>query len=163
MHLTTIFFALLVLNLYLLTDRRIGADSGFKVFYALTLFVNLFASLCRMSILSVPAAVFIHILFCSKGKTRYEKYRIWSPLFAIYMVYPLLLLSIGESRSMAVLNPLLNRLGFILRSPVFSRVFSAIGPAARFLPLFLSGLFTLYLLPCFKSVFRFKPEGANAG
>lgn len=90
-HLFVVFFTLLVLNFYLKTDQFISTGSSYRWYYALTLVLNLIASLCRTSILILPLMVVTHILFCSKDKAeRIRKYWLWLPLLATYLLYPLI-------------------------------------------------------------------------
>ncbi|MFH0772380.1 MAG: hypothetical protein V1933_07155 [Candidatus Omnitrophota bacterium] len=90
-HLVAMFFALLVLNLYLKTVSRIDEGGEWRNYFRLTLFFNLLASFCQIAILILPASVLSHILICSKdAKDRVRKYDIWLPLFITYFGYPLI-------------------------------------------------------------------------
>lgn len=145
MHLATIFFILLVLIFYLKTDNLIGNNLKFRRFYILTLCINFFAPLCRLSILSLPVMILTHILFCSKDKEqRLRKYKIWMPLFATYLIYPLLLISCGEFRFKALLGPLIAKFGFVFKNTLLYSFFANINIVTKFFILFLIGLCFLY-------------------
>lgn len=97
-HLLIIFFTFLVLNLYLKTNEYIDRNSRWSIYFWLTLFVNFLASFCPFAILILPAAIFVHILFCAKDThDRVRKYEIWLPLFITYLGNPLIRLCYAGS------------------------------------------------------------------
>lgn len=134
-HLVTVSFILLGLNLYLKSDELIGVRArGWRVIYALTLLINIFASFCIVSIALLPAIIFTHILFCAKdNKERARKYTIWLPLFVVYLVYPILPVISGHDKVARLLARFPASAGFAAR----------LNMPARFLILFFSGLLCL--------------------
>lgn len=115
-HLIVVFFVLLVLNLYLKTDRLISEGGAFRIYWGLTLMINLLASFCRASILILPIVILTHILFCSKDDSdRVKKYGIWLPLFITYLGYPLFVLAtLGDNR----LSMVFARINILLKFPL---------------------------------------------
>lgn len=100
-HLLIVFFTLLTLNLYIVTDLRQIHGSKYKLFYTSTLLANFFASfLCRINIAILPVIILAHILFCSKdAKDCFNKYKVWIPLFLTYLFYPVItLIFIGDHK-----------------------------------------------------------------
>lgn len=153
MHVATIFFIFLVLIFYLKTDKLIVHNQRFGRFYIPTLVINFFAPLCRLSILSLPVMVLAHILFCSKDNAeRIKKYKIWMPLFATYLIYPLFLISSGEFRFQALIEPFLAKCGPHFRDLLSHSFFVKVNSGMGFFVLFLAGLFLLY---AFKAVLVF--------
>ena len=100
-HLIIVFFILLTLNLYLITDSYVEKGVPYRKFYVLTLAVNFLATaLCRINIIMLPVIIFAHILFCSKDKKGSQiNYNRWLPLFVTYLFYPLFtLISVGDHK-----------------------------------------------------------------
>lgn len=98
-HLVVVFFILLIMNLYLKTDSLLSSGLKYRRWFVLTLAVNLFASICRPSILILPAIILSHIILSAKNESdRLKKYNIWLPLFFMYLLYPLFIFAIGDPR-----------------------------------------------------------------
>ena len=91
-HLVVVFYSACD-DLYLKTDIL---SCGLKYRrFILTLAVNLFASICRPSILILPAIILSHIILSAKQTDRLKKYDIWRPLF-LCIFYPLFIFAIGD-------------------------------------------------------------------
>lgn len=99
-HLFAVFFIMLVLSLYLETDRRILTGGAHRFYYFATIISNFLASFCRTSVVIIPLAVIVHIIFCSRdAATRVKRFNTWLPLFVIYLFYPLITLTyVGDNR-----------------------------------------------------------------
>ncbi|MBU2541487.1 MAG: hypothetical protein KJ593_06270 [Candidatus Omnitrophica bacterium] len=128
-HLIVVFFILFVLNFYLRTDELISSNKKYRSYYILTLIFNLVASFSRASIFILPAMIMTHILFCSKNHDeRIRKYDIWLPLFATYLIYPLVTFAFGETRLFMFFHN--------VNIPIFT----------KYLIMFFSGAFCLFTL-----------------
>lgn len=103
-HLATIFFILLVLNLYLKTEQLMDKGDKYLKYYIITLISNLAASFCRPSILMLPASIFCHIIFSPENdKNRINKYQVWLPIFLTYLIYPLIRLTYVYDNQLSML------------------------------------------------------------
>lgn len=95
-HLIVIFFFFLIMFFYLKTDELVNLDGDYRKYYRLTLFLSFPASFQELSILIIPLAILIHILFTADNHSRLlAKYRLWVPLFIIFSVYQLIVLMLG--------------------------------------------------------------------
>ncbi len=87
-HIIAVFTILLILDLYLLTERRVQSRAPYRWPFIAAWGVTLFASLQR-STLIVPVSILTHILACSRdAEERLSRYERWLPMFMCYLIYP---------------------------------------------------------------------------
>ena len=104
-HLIVIFFVLLGINLYLKTDSLINNRGNYRPYYILTLIVAFVSSFCRLTIIILPLMILVHILYCCENRREMlKKYNLWTPLFIIYLLFPVLIVTLGDERLKAVLK-----------------------------------------------------------
>jgi hypothetical protein len=151
-HLSTIFFVLLVLVLFLETDYRVEHGKRWRIIFWMTLIANLLASFCQISILVLPVGIFIYILLCSDNSAmRVRRFDLWLPLFITYLGYPLFRqLFWGypasyQSRYLNVLIKLLSHLPF-MRNLTMDMHSLRINPFVLYIFSFMTGLVFLFLL-----------------
>jgi hypothetical protein len=126
-HLIVVFFILLTLNLYLKTAKLVENKKDYHLAYFLTLVSSLIASICRASILILPLMIMSHILFCAKDdQTRVKRFDLWLPLFLVYLIYPLITISFGDTRLFIMLAkigaPVLSKFLILLSLGLFGLV-----------------------------------------
>lgn len=96
-HLLTVFFILLLFNLYLRTNEVKDEGQPIGWLYGTTLLVALAASLTRLSILIFPAAVLVHLLLAPRdSKDIFRKFAVWVPVLFVISAYPLYTVFLGS-------------------------------------------------------------------
>lgn len=96
-HQYIVLFTLVGLVGYLDTERRIAERRTFAPLFLFTTAVGLAASLCRVSAVILPLSIFAHILAGDQsGGGRARRFRRWLPLFACFLFYPIVELTVSR-------------------------------------------------------------------
>lgn len=96
-HLLCVSFILLILILYLKTERLVDEGKPFGRMYALTMAVCTLASFLRLSIIILPIMLTVHILYIQKDLRNVSaRFLRWAPVLAILASYQLALFGLAE-------------------------------------------------------------------
>lgn len=118
-HVFAVFTILLMLNLYLNIEQRVGRRARYTWSFIAMWAVTLAASFQRSALIA-PALILAHILVCSKDpQDRIAKYDRWLPFLLVYLVYPAIALTfVGDPKFMGFagipIRPFVKALIFLL-------------------------------------------------
>jgi len=130
-HVFVLLLSFLVIYFYFETTKRIDDNRDWKAFFWGTIFANILAAFCQITILLLPLGILAHILIASKNEEdRLKKYDIWMPLFITYLGYPLMrFVYVGYVHLRSFF---LNEL-YLSNSPALFLVFFLLGVSSLFL------------------------------